>query len=461
MIRLFNVYYPTRTIVLLLCEAVIVSGSFFLATALVLGPDTYLVLSYEYGALKILFLTALTLLCSYYFDLYEPQRISERWEIYFRLLLVLGLLSFLLSAIIYFFPAADIAHYVLLLGLAFLTTALVAWRSAYEWFVGRGAFRERVYVLGSGERAQTIVQMLRDRKDAGMSVIGWDEVSETQSPQMEDRDNFAGILESFRGPKPKVDRVIVAMQDRRGALPVRELLKLRFDGVIIEEAGPLLERLSGKLQLDSLRPSSFIYSEGFRLKPSQQIARRLASTLAAAVGLLLFAPFLPIVMLLVKTSSPGPIFFRQTRVGLGGRPFQVVKFRTMRTDAEVSGAKWATKNDPRVTKLGMFMRKVRLDEVPQLWNVLKGDMGFVGPRPERPEFVPWLVEQIPYFELRHMIRPGLTGWAQVRYGYGATLAETREKLEYDLYYIKHMSLGLDLLIMFETVKTILRRRGAQ
>lgn len=457
MIRLFNVYYPTRTIVLLLCEALIVSGSFLLATALVLGPDTYLVLSYEYGAVKILFLTALTLLCSYYFDLYEPQRISERWEIYFRLLLVLGLLSFLLSAITYFFPAADIAHYVLLLGLAFLTTALVAWRSAYEWFLGRGAFRERVYVLGSGERAQTIVQMLNTRKDAGMSVVGWEEMQN----QPEDRNNFAGILESFRGTKPKVDRVIVAMQDRRGALPVRELLKLRFDGVIIEEAGALLERLSGKMQLDGLRPSNFIYSEGFRIKPSQQITRRLASTLAAAIGLLLFLPFLPVVMLLVKLSSPGPVFFRQTRVGLGGRTFQVVKFRTMRTDAEVSGAKWATKNDPRVTRLGMFMRKVRLDEVPQLWNVLKGDMGFVGPRPERPEFVPWLVEQIPYFELRHMIRPGLTGWAQVRYGYGATLEETREKLEYDLYYIKHMSLGLDLLIMFETVKTILRRRGAQ
>lgn len=462
MIRLFNVYYPTRTIVLLLCEALIVSGSFVLATALVKGPDTYLVLSYEYGALKILFLTGLTLLCSYYFDLYEPQRISERWEVYFRLLLVLGLLSFLLSAITYFFPAADIAHSVLIIGLALLTTALVAWRSAYEWFLGRGAFRERVYVLGSGERAQTIVQMLKSRKDAGMSVVGWDELSPTHpQDQLEDRNNLAGILESFRGPKPKIDRVIVAMQDRRGALPVRELLKLRFDGVIIEEAGSLLERLSGKMQLDGLRPSSFIYSGGFRIKPSQQITRRLASTLAAAVGLLLFLPFLPIVMLLVKLSSPGPIFFRQTRVGLGGRTFQVVKFRTMRTDAEVAGAKWATKNDPRVTKLGMFMRKVRLDEVPQLWNVLKGDMGFVGPRPERPEFVPWLVEQIPYFELRHMIRPGLTGWAQVRYGYGATLEETREKLEYDLYYIKHMSLGLDLLIMFETVKTILRRRGAQ
>jgi sugar transferase (PEP-CTERM system associated) len=458
MIRLFNVYYPTRTIVLLLCEALIVSGCFLLATVLLLGPDTYLVLNYEYGGLKIFALTVLTLLCSYYFDLYEPQRISARWEIYFRLLLVLGFLSFLLSAIIYFYPNADIAHYVLLLGLIFLTGALVVWRSAYEWIIGRELFRERVYVLGAGGRAQRIVQLLDMRKDAGMQVIGWGGVLADKNDRKE---AFNAALESFSGSKSQVDRVIVALEDRRGEFPVDELLKLRFNGVVIEEAGSLLERLTGKLHLDGLHPSSFIYSEGFRVKPSQQIARRIVSTLTATAGLLLFLPFFPFVVLLVRLSSPGPIFFRQTRVGLGGKNFSVYKFRTMRTDAEVAGAKWATKNDPRVTRVGGFMRKTRLDEVPQLWNVLRGDMGFVGPRPERPEFVPWLAEQIPYFNLRHMIRPGLTGWAQVRYGYGATLAEAREKLEFDLYYIKHMTLGLDLLIMFETVKTIIRRRGAQ
>ena len=459
MIRLFNVYYPTRLIVLLVCEALIVSGSFLLATTLVLGTqEAMFKLDYEYGFLKIATLTVVTLLFSYYFDLYEPSRISERWEIYFRLLLVLGVLSFLLSAVLYFFPEADIAHSVLLLGLALLTAALIAWRSIFEWIVGRGAFRERVYVLGGGERANTVVEMLQNRRDAGMEVVGWRPITGQSATE---RETFATALEDLRGSKPKVTRVIVAMQDRRGLLPVRELLKMRFDGVIIEDASDLLERLSGKLLLDGLRPSHFIYSAGFRIRPSQQIVRRLFSTLAAATGLLLFLPFFPIVMLLVKFSSPGPIFFRQTRVGMGGRPFQVVKFRTMRTDAEAAGAKWATKDDPRVTRVGRFMRKTRLDEVPQLWNVLIGDMGFVGPRPERPEFVPWLVEQIPYFELRHMIRPGLTGWAQVRYGYGATLAEAREKLEYDLYYIKHISLSLDLLIMFETVKTILRRRGAQ
>lgn len=458
MIRLFHVYYPTRSIVLLLCEALIVSGSFLLATVLVVGQDSYIVLNYEYGALKILALTVLTLLCSYYFDLYEPQRISARWEIYFRLLLVLGFLSFLLSAIIYLYPQIDIARYVLLLGLIFLTTALVVWRSAYAWILGRKMFRERVYVLGAGERAQMVVQMLHTRKDAGMEVLGWDNIQLDKAARKE---AFSSALEAFRGPKPAVDRVIIALEDRRGELPLRELLKLRFDGVVIEEAGTLLERLTGKLYLDGLRPSSFIYSEGFHVKPSQQIARRIVSTLTALTGLLLFLPFFPFVVLLVRLSSPGPIFFRQTRVGMGGRNFTVYKFRTMRQDAEVEGAKWATKNDPRVTRFGMFMRKTRLDEVPQLWNVLRGDMGFVGPRPERPEFVPWLSEQIPYFDLRHMIRPGLTGWAQVRYGYGATLAESREKLEFDLYYIKHMSLGLDLLIMFETVKTILRRQGSQ
>jgi sugar transferase (PEP-CTERM system associated) len=458
MIRLFNVYYPTRTIVLLMCEALIVSGSFLLATKLVLGPDTYICLNYEYGVLKIAALTVLTLLLSYYFDLYEPQRISERWEIYFRLLLVLGFLSFLLSALVYLFPQIDIARYVFLLGLMFLTLGLVIWRSMYEWILGRDVFRERVYVLGGGDRARMIVEMLRQRRDAGMEVVAFEAMP---TDREERKEAFKAMLESFRGRARGIDRVVVALEDRRGELPLRELLKLRFDGVVIEEAGSLLERLTGKLYLDGLRPSNFIYSEGFRVRPSQQLARRLVSTLAAAVGLLVFLPFFPFVVLAVRLSSPGPIFFRQTRVGMGGKNFTVLKFRTMRTDAEVAGAKWASKDDPRATKVGRFMRKTRIDEVPQLWNVLRGDMGFVGPRPERPEFVPWLSENIPYFDLRHMIRPGLTGWAQVRYGYGSTLEEAREKLEYDLYYIKHMTLGLDLLIMFETVKTILRRRGAQ
>jgi exopolysaccharide biosynthesis polyprenyl glycosylphosphotransferase len=253
----------------------------------------------------------------------------------------------------------------------------------------------------------------------------------------------------------------VALEDARDELPVQELLGLRFKGIKVEKVDTLFERLSGKIKLDGLRPSSFLYSEGFRMRSSQQALRRMASMIAAAIGLLLCLPFFPLIILAIRLTSPGPIFFKQTRVGLGGAPFQVVKFRTMFVDAEAAGARWASKNDPRVTSIGRFMRKTRIDELPQLWNILRGDMDFVGPRPERPEFVPMLEAAMPFYYLRHLIRPGLTGWAQVRYGYGATMAENREKLEYDLYYIKHMSLGLDLLIMFETIKTIVRRRGAQ
>jgi sugar transferase (PEP-CTERM system associated) len=292
-----------------------------------------------------------------------------------------------------------------------------------------------------------------------MEVMDWEDV---QLVEPADRKKiWISALERLSHANPPVRRVIIAMEKKRGELPVQELLMLRFQGIIVEDDTTLRERIYGKIQLDGLRPSNFLYSEGFRLRSSQQFTRQVASILAAAFLLLLFLPVFPFVVLAVKLSSKGPVFFRQRRVGMGGRNFDVIKFRTMFTDAEAGGAKWATKNDPRVTKVGMFLRKTRIDEVPQLWNVLRGDMGFVGPRPERPEFVDWLKDELPFYYLRTLIRPGLTGWAQVRYGYGATLAETKEKLEYDLYYIKHMSLGLDLMIMFETVKTILRRRGAQ
>jgi sugar transferase (PEP-CTERM system associated) len=457
MIRFLNVYYPTRTLVLLLCEALLVSGSFLLATAYLIGPDTYIALIYENGILKIAGIAVLTLLLSYYFDLYEPQRISGRWEIYFRLFLLLSVLSFVLAGLVYCFPELDIGPNVLVLGASILAIALVIWRWVYDWMIGLSVFRERVYVLGGGERARTVVETLRTRRDVGMEVVS----GNGQGASGGDRERFATELRAFCTPKICIDRVIVAMEDRRGAMPVPELLALRLRGVVIEDAGAIMERLLGKLPLDGLNPSSLIFTGGFNVKASQQILRRLVSIAVSFIGLAICLPFIPFIILAVRLSSPGPIFFRQTRVGLRGRPFSVLKFRTMRQDAEAKGAVWATKNDPRVTSLGRFMRNTRLDEIPQLWNVLRGEMGFVGPRPERPEFVQWLTSEIPFYDLRHMIRPGITGWAQVRYQYGASLEETRQKLEYDLYYVKHLSLGLDLLIMFETIKTIVLRRGAQ
>ena len=457
MIRIFNVYYPTRTLVLLLCEALLVAGVLVLTVRMQIGPDTYIALIYEYGILKILGITSLTLLLSYYFDLYEPQRISGGWEIYFRLLLVLSVLCFVLGAVVYFFPGIYIGPHILTIGISVLAIVLVLWRQSYEWIISRSAFRERVYVLGNGERARSVIQLLKTRNDSGMEIIEGEGEGEFNG----DIEKFAADLRAFCQPKPRIERVIVAMENRRGSMPVRELLDLRLRGVIIEDASFLMERLLGKLSLDGLNPSTLIFTHGFNVKATEQLLRRLVSIAVSFIGLVLCLPFIPILILVVRFSSPGPIFFYQTRVGLRGRPFSVIKFRTMRQDAEKNGAVWATKNDARVTRVGRFMRKTRLDEIPQLWNVLKGDMGFVGPRPERPEFVQMLNREIPYYELRHIIRPGLTGWAQVRYQYGATIEETRYKLEYDLYYVKHMSVGLDLLIMFETVKTILLRRGAQ
>jgi sugar transferase (PEP-CTERM system associated) len=457
MIRLFNVYYSTRTLVLLLCEALIVAGSFVLTTTFVVGPDTYIALFYENGLFKIAAIAVITLLLSYYFDLYEPQRISGQWEIYFRLLLVLSVLSFILAGVVSVFPAIDIGPDVFVDGIIILAIGLVIWRAAYVWIMGRAMFRERIYVLGSGNRARALVETLRARPDAGMDIVN--QAAETALDG--NFELFAEELRAFRKPNAGVDRVVVAMEDRRGRMPVRELLDLRLRGVVIEDASVLMERLTGKLPLDGLNPSSLIFTQGFKVKASQQIVRRLVSIAVSFVALAICLPFIPFIILAVRFTSPGPIFFRQKRVGLRGRIFTVIKFRTMRQDAEAKGAVWATKNDPRVTPFGRFMRKTRIDEIPQLWNVLCGEMSFVGPRPERPEFVQWLSNEIPYYDLRHLIRPGLTGWAQVRYQYGASLEETKQKLEYDLYYVKHLSLGLDLLIMFETIKTIVLRRGAQ
>lgn len=457
MIRFLNVYLPTRLVVLLLGETIIVLACFLLASQLLLGPDLPLALVYEDGWIKLAVLTVLIVLLSYYFDLYEPQTVSVPFEIFFRILLVLGFSCFFLAATMFFWPEVAIRPNLYALGFLLLTPALIVWRRVYVWLVNLPGFRERVYVLGDGEQAQSIVELLRTRRDVGMEVLDWKPTGTEDAAAR--RAIWASEITRLLTEKKPLQRIIVAMEEARGQMPVDELLQARLHGVLVERVGEVKERLIGKIQLSGLQPSAMFFGEGFRVKTGVQLARVLVSGLVAGFILLLFLPFFPFVVLAIRLSSPGPIFFRQTRVGMGGKPFFVYKFRSMRTDAEKGGAKWAVKNDPRVTPIGLFIRKTRIDEIPQLWNVLRGDMGLVGPRPERPEFIPYLAENLPFYNLRHLIRPGLTGWAQVRYGYGATLEQAREKLEYDLYYIKHMTLGLDLLVMFETIKTVVRRKG--
>jgi sugar transferase (PEP-CTERM system associated) len=457
LIRLFNVYIPVRTLVLLIGEALIVWTSFLLGAVYELREDSYLVLNYEGGYLKILGVTVLVLLCSHWLDLYDTARLNTKGELYFRLLMVPGVLAFILAGVAYVRPNYLLGSGSSAVGLLILTVALFGWRLGFTWLVQLPILVERVYVLGTGERAQRVVLGLRQNPEIGVEIASWTGKMEGAVT----RESVAAHLMEVVH-KQKVHRVIVAMPDRRGTIPMSELLELRMQGVKIEEATTWLEKISGKIEVENLYPSWLVFGEGFRRSTVFIVVRRVVSIVISLIGLILALPLLPLIMLAIRLDSRGPVFYTQTRVGKAGRVFKVVKFRTMRPDAEAaSGPKWAGDNDPRITRVGKFLRSSRLDEIPQLWCVLKGDMAFVGPRPERPEFIEWLSKEIPYYGVRHMVRPGLTGWAQVKYKYGSTVEDSREKLQYDLFYIKNASIGLDLLIMFLTVKTVLLRRGAQ
>jgi sugar transferase (PEP-CTERM system associated) len=456
-IRLFKVYYPLRTLVLLVGEALIVWTSFVLGTMLQNREDSWLLLNVEYGYLKILAVTGIVLLFSHWFDLYDSTNLGAKWDQIFRLLLVLGFVALALSGVGFLFPSILPGNGSALAGLVILTFTLLGWRAAYSWLVQQAFLRERVYVLGTGERAQRLVRGLRSRSGLGVEVVGWTGDVEGELTRDTVASHLLG-LERRRG----VHRVIVAMPDRRGTLPVEELLDLRLSGVKVEEATSWLERISGRIEVEQLYPSWLIFADGFRFSSFFRMVRRVLNFSVAAVGTVISLPLLPFVMLAVKLDSSGPVLYRQQRVGRRGVVFNCYKFRTMRVDAEAdTGATWASDDDPRITRVGRFLRSSRLDEIPQLWCVLKGDMHFVGPRPERPEFVEWLSREIPYYGVRHVVRPGITGWAQVQYKYGNTLEDAREKLQYDLFYIKNASLGLDLLIMFQTIKIVLLGRGAQ
>lgn len=458
MIRLFNVYYPVRSLVLLLGEALVIGLSFVLGTMFTVESMLRLnnALFIERGYLRILGLTGVVLLLSHGFDLYDSSKIEQKLDQAFRMLFVLGLVALVLGGVIYEFPDFLPGNNSAIFGVVILAVSLFCWRSAYGWLVCQPFFRERVYVLGTGDRAQRLVSGLR-RPGLGIEVVGWTGNIEGELTLEAVGDHLAGLAKE-RG----VHRVIVAMPNRRGTIPVQQLLTLRLAGVKVEEATSWLEKLTGRIEVEQLYPSWFIFAEGFRFSTVNRILRRIVNFIAAFCGLVLALPVLPFVALAVKISSTGPVFYRQERVGRGSETFYCYKFRTMRQDAEAdTGATWATDDDPRITRVGKYLRLLRLDEIPQLWCVLKGDMHFVGPRPERPEFMKWLSREIPYYNLRHVVRPGITGWAQVQYKYGNTLEDAREKLQYDLFYIKNASIGLDLLIMFHTVKIVLLGRGAR
>jgi sugar transferase (PEP-CTERM system associated) len=339
--------------------------------------------------------------------------------------------------------------------------ALIMNRLIVGGILGTAAFRRRVLVLGAGQRALRL-RDLGDRPESGFVIVGFVGMTEAQ-PVVEEMIPRSAIHNLKRHVENLgVSEVVLALEERRNALPLKDLLRIKTAGVHVNDFSSFLERETGRVDLDTVNPSWFIFSDGFSSgRAVSGFLKRLFDVTVSLILLTLAAPFIAIFALAVVLESKGPAFFRQTRVGLYGQNFDVIKLRSMRTDAEVNGAQFATKNDPRVTRVGRFIRKTRIDELPQAWSVLRGEMSFVGPRPERPEFVTGLEDKLTYYAERHMVKPGITGWAQVNYPYGASLEDSRNKLEYDLYYVKNYTPFLDLLIILQTLRVVLWHEGAR
>jgi len=365
----------------------------------------------------------------------------------------------------YMLPQAYVGRGVLIIALLLAFVLMMGFRMAFLRLVDAAVFQRRVLILGAGQRASQIHTRMRRHADRiGFKVVGFvprgGEVTQVQ-PQYLVSPDVSLVDWALR---EQVDEIVVGVDDRRGGLPMEDLLQCRQNGIDITVLATFFERESGRVQLSLTDPSWLVFSGGFDATPLRRFSKRCSDIMIASLVLLLTWPLMLLVVLAIRCESgPGqPILYRQERVGARGKTFRLIKFRSMRTDAELDGvARWANKDDDRVTRVGRFTRKVRLDELPQLWNVLKGEMSFIGPRPERPQFVLDLEGKIRYYGLRHCLKPGLAGWAQLRYPYGASEEDAEEKLKYDLYYVKNHNLLFDLLILCQTVEVVLFRRGAR
>ena len=448
---------------LLLAEAIVVFGAIIVAVYLRLGwEDGHNELLVRQGLLKAGLATVFCLAAFYLFDLYDFIVMHDRRELVLRLIQALGLAWIALAFAFYAFPQLMLGRGITLIALPLALTLMVGWRVSIHWLLGHPDFGEKILIVGSGELAVEVAREMLNRPDAGYRIAGF----VGTDPQMLGKSlinpRMIGLTSELHEVvrRENIDRIVVAMGERRGQLPTDELLQLSLTGKVnIEEGASFYERVTGRVSLSMIRPSWLIFSSRGRQTRISGIARNIVHRIVALIGGLVSLPIAVLTAVLIKLESSGGVFYKQERVGKNGVPFTVMKFRSMRADAEKSGPVWASQDDDRTTRVGRFIRKTRIDEIPQFWNILRGEMDFVGPRPERPHFVSQLAEEIPYYEQRHLIAPGLTGWAQIKYPYGASIEDARQKLQYDLYYIKNQSLMLDAAILFETVKIILFGRG--
>jgi len=455
-----------RRIVLIAFETTLIISAVAIAAYGRLGPQAWDIAVNENGIMKALFLAAVTQACLYYADLYDLRVVADRRELFIRILQALGGASFVLAVVYFWFPDVIIGRGVFLIAAVLVILLVSGWRLLFDWFGQRLAPRERLLLVGTSPAALTLARELHDRRsELGVSIVGFVDLDPAKVGLPLINPGVIGTIEDIPSivRARRVDRVVVSLADVRGKLPMDKLLEMKLTGgVTFDHLASVYEEYTGKMAVENLRPSWLIFTEGFRKTWALVTIKRLLDVVIASACLVLLAPVLLLAALLVRLTSKGPVLYHQRRVGQHGLLFTVHKFRSMYPDAEThTGAVWASANDARVTPFGRFLRRTRLDELPQFWNVLMGQMSLVGPRPERPEFVANLAQTIPYYGVRHSVRPGLTGWAQVRYTYGASVEDAMEKLRYDLYYIKHVTITFDLFILFSTVKTVLLRRGAQ
>jgi sugar transferase (PEP-CTERM system associated) len=453
-----------RTLLLIIAEALLIFLAMVVAAYLRLGwSDAYFELNEKYGFFKAALVTLFCLAAFYLYDLYDFVVMHDRRELVLRLVQALGLAWVALAITMYLVPQLMIGRGVTVIALPLALLLMVGWRVCAHWLLGHPEVGEKVLIVGSGPSAVEVAREVLERRDAGYRVVGFVDSQPELVGQSLINPRVIGLTADLSEitRREGVNRIVVALGERRGQFPTRQLLDLSLSGdVAIEECASFYERLTGRVSLDMMRPSWLIFSSRARQARTSAVMRALFHRGVALVGAFLSLPIALVAAALIKLDSPGPVLYSQERVGKNGRAFRVYKFRSMRTDAERDGPVWASKaGDARTTRVGRVIRKIRVDEIPQFWNILRGDMNFVGPRPERPHFVKQLAEEIPFYEQRHLIPPGLTGWAQIKYPYGASIEDARQKLQYDLYYIKNQSILLDAVILFETVKTILFGRG--
>ncbi len=464
MLRFLKQYFPIRNIIFFILEGFIIFGSVLLATVLLSFSNSYL-----YDALLVLRILLITLICQiclYYNDLYDFDVSSTFTETGIRLLQALGITSIALAFIYFFFPIAIIDQRIFILSIGFLLIFIIGWRLLYIQILNKGMFNEHIIILGSSSLAVDIYKEIAGTIDCGYTVSVMIPDSEDEAYPMDlpdyvmvrkDKEDLCPIASEMG-----IHKVVVALKERRGAFPADELIRCRTAGIEVIEGSSFYEMLTGKVLVTKINPSWLIFSHGFRKSRTQAFFKRIEDIVLSSIMLILFSPLFLVVAFLIKIDSKGPVFFSQDRVGLHQKEYMMRKFRSMRADAEkLTGPVWALDNDARITRVGKFIRKFRIDELPQLYEVFTGKMSLVGPRPERKHFTEDLEKRIPFYSQRFNVKPGLTGWAQVCYDYGATLEDAVEKLNYELFYIKNMSLTMDAIIILRTVKTVLFGRGAR